>query len=180
MDKLNIEQDSLYDRLNRTPHWFALKTRSRHEVKVEHQLKQKGIECFLPTYESIRYWSDRKKKIELPLFSCYLFVKITLKEKMNALQTDGAVHFVVFENMPAPIPDYQINSLKKIIDNKMPIAHVNDWSVGQKVEVKSGPLKGVQGKIQKIKNKSQLIVLIDALSQAVSVEIDDKEVKLFY
>ena len=175
-----MTQDSHYEKLNKIPHWFALKTRSRHEKKVELQLKRKGIECFLPVYESIRYWSDRKKKVELPLFSCYLFVKITLKEKMNALQTDGAVHFIAFNNLPAAIPDAQINSLKKIIDNNLPIAHVNDWEVGQKVEVKSGPLKGVQGKIQKIKNKSQLVIIIDALAQAVGVEIDEKEVKLFY
>lgn len=175
-----MEQDLLYERLNKIPHWFALKTRSRHEKKVELQLKQKEIECFLPMYESIRYWSDRKKKIELPLFSCYLFVRITLKEKMNALQTDGAVHFIAFNDIPAPIPDEQINSLKKVIDNKLPIAHVNDWKIGQKVEVKSGPLKGIRGIIQKIKNKSQLVIVIDALAQAVGVEIDEKEVKSFY
>ncbi len=175
-----MEQDSLYEKLNKIPHWFALKTRSRHEKKVEHQLKQKGIECFLPMYESIRYWSDRKKKVELPLFSCYLFVKITLKEKMNALQTDGAVHFIAFDNIPAPIPDEQIDSLKKVIDNNLPIAHVNDWNIGQKVEVKSGPFKGVRGVIHKVKTKSQLVIVIDALSQAVGVEIDEKEVKSFY
>jgi len=165
--------ESIYGKLNTEPRWYALKTRSRHEKKVDELLQQKGITSFLPLYSTLRQWSDRKKKVTLPLFSCYLFVKIPLKDRLHVLRTDGAVHLVSFNNIPASIPEIQIDSIRKILGEKVSIQKVSYFAVDQKVEVTYGPFKGVQGIVKKVKGKSRLIITIDVLCQAISVEIDD-------
>ena len=157
--------------------WYALKTKSRHEIKVYERLIQKGINCYLPMYTTMRQWSDRKKKVNLPLFSCYLFVKISLRDRLEVIRTDGAVNIVSFNNVPAPIPEDQIDSVKRILGANIGIKKENYLVEGQKVEIVYGPLKGITGIVKTIKDKSRLIITIDALYQAVSVEIDDEALK---
>jgi len=166
-----------YAKLNVEPHWYAVKTRSRHENKVKDFLNQKGVENYLPLYTTVRYWSDRKKKVTIPLFSCYIFVKIALKDRLNVLQTDGVVHFITFESIPAPIPENQIEAIRQVLEKDFDVQLVENIKIGQKVEVQFGPLKGVKGIVQKKKNKLQLVITIDALNQGVSVEIGANEIK---
>lgn len=164
--------NSLYGELNIEPHWYALTTRHRHEKKVNERLLQKGITSYLPLVTSIRYWSDRKKKLKEPLFSCYIFVKLALKERLSVLQTDGAVRLVSFNNVPVPIPESQIDSIRQVLMEMLPLQKADYWTIGQHVEVIYGPLKGAQGILQKIKGQSRLIIAIDGIRQAISVEID--------
>src|SRR5215472_1578045 len=86
--------------------WFALHTRSRHEKQVAAQLQDKGVEVFLPLAKEVRRWSDRRKLIELPLFSCYVFVCLGLTNRARAVavQTPGVLRFVGFQDGPAAIP----------------------------------------------------------------------------
>jgi transcription antitermination factor NusG len=168
MDRL----ESAYGGLNFEPHWYALTTRYHHERKVNEQLQQKGVNSYLPLCSTCHQWSDRKKKIVEPLFSCYVFVKIALKERLPVLQTDGAIRLVSFNHVPVPIPDWQIDSIRQLLREEILVEKATCWRAGQHVEVIAGPLEGVQGILQKIKNRSKLIIAIEALRQAVAVEID--------
>jgi transcription antitermination factor NusG len=97
-------------------HWYALYTKPRHEKKVNDQLEGKGIISFLPMVEQLRQWKDRRKKVWIPLFNSYVFVKIDLKDRYNALQTHGVVRLVSFGGEPAAIPDWQIEQLQQVIE----------------------------------------------------------------
>jgi len=164
--------ESIYGKLNIEPHWYALATRNRHEKKVNQRLQQKGITSYLPLYTTIRYWSDRKKKLNEPLFSCYVFVKIALQDRLPVLQTDGAVRLVSFNSVPVPIPESQINSIRLVLREMVSLQRVDYWTVGQRVKVAYGALQGIQGVLQKIKGQSRLVIAIDGIQQAISVEID--------
>ena len=169
--------ESLYGKQNYEPNWYALKTRYRHEKKVAGRLQQKGITIYLPLYTTYHTWCDRKKRVTEPLFSCYLFVKIPLKDRLPVLQTDGVINLVSFNNIPAPIPESQIDSIRCVL-SKLTLVHKTDYyGVGEHVEVIQGPLKGIIGVLQKIKNQSRLVISIDVICQAISIDIDINSIK---
>ena len=115
---MNITNKSIYGELNYMPHWYALHTKFRHEKKVAQRLAQKGIENYLPLRTMYRKWSDRYKKVDEPLFSCYVFVNIPLCDRIDVLQTDGAVKLVSFRSIPAVIPEMQIHAVKQILEKR--------------------------------------------------------------
>jgi len=164
--------ESIYGRLNFEAHWYALTTRYHHEKRVNGLLQLKRVNSYLPLYLSYHQWSDRKKKVSEPLFSCYVFVKIALKDRLPVLQTEGVIRLVSFNHVPVLIPERQIDSIRQLLRETVSIEKVNYLAVGQYVEVIEGPLKGVQGILQKIKDQTKLVITIDALCQAVAVEID--------
>lgn len=169
--------ESIFGKLNTESHWYALTTRNRHEKKVHERLIQKQVNTYLPLYETIKHWSDRKKRVTEPLFSCYLFVNITLKDRMSVLQTDGAVRLVTFNNVPVPIPPEQIDAIRIMMQEKLKIQHESFLTIGQHVEVMHGPLKGMRGILIQKKGQSRFVIAIDGIRQAISVEIDSELVE---
>ena len=169
---------SIYGQLNVVPNWYAISTKARHEKKVHNQLVQKGINSYLPLQTFHRRWSDRYKKVEEPLFSCYVFVQLALRDRLKVLQTDGVVRLVSFNGIPATIPEDQILAIKTIMENNYQIEPVDYLTPGQKVEVIQGPLRGTRGMLAQIKNKNRLIVRIDSIMQAISVDIDYRDIKI--
>lgn len=170
--------ESIYGKLNFESHWYALKTRYRHEKKVNERLQRKGVTSYLPLYSTNDNWNNRKKKVTEPLFSCYVFVKIPLKERLPVLQTEGAIRLVSFNNVPAPIPENQIDAIRQILQENMSFQKENYLALGKRVEVIHGPLKGIKGIVQKIKDQSRLVISIDFFQQSFSVNIDAEEIKL--
>ena len=123
------------DELNNNSRWYALYTRSRYEKKVDHLLKEKGITSYLPLNEVYHRWSDRRQKVLMPLFSCYVFVFIALRDRFKVLQTDGAIKLVSFNGKPAVIPDDQISMIKRILDEKMSFCQPDSFTPGKKVKI---------------------------------------------
>jgi transcription antitermination factor NusG len=153
--------------------WYAIYVKSRHEKCVHLELQQKGIESSLPLMSVTRQWSDRKKKVEVPLFRGYVFVNIDLKdEKFPVLTTTGVVKFVTFCNKTVSIPDEQMFWLDQLLLSEFNIEQETDFPVGADVDVMFGPLKGLRGRVKQKNSKSRLIVWFDAIMQGVSVEID--------
>ena len=153
--------------------WFAIYVRSRHEKSVYSELQQKGIESSLPLVTQTRQWSDRRKKVEVPLFRGYVFVNIDIsKDKMNVLQTDGVVKFVTFCNKTVSIPSEQMYWLDQLVISKLDLEHETDFPSGTDVDVLFGPLKGLQGRVKQKNSKTRLVVWFDTIMQGVSVEID--------
>jgi len=175
---MSEKSKSIYGDLNEIPNWYALSTRARHEKKVYERLLQKQVECYLPLQTINKKWSDRYKTVEEPLFSCYVFVKMALKNRLQILQTDGVVRLVTFKNVPATIPESQINAIRLLLKQKMEIQRINYLTPGQKVEVTQGPLKGVYGVLINVKNKQRLALRLDGIMQAISVDIDHRDIKI--
>lgn len=153
--------------------WFSIYVRSRHEKSVYSELQQKGIESSLPLITVTRQWSDRRKKVEVPLFRGYVFVNIDIsKDKLNVLQTDGVVKFVTFCNKTVSIPSEQMYWLDQLVISKLDLEHETDFPPGTDVDVLFGPLKGLQGRVIQKNSDTKLVIWLDSIMQGVSVEID--------
>jgi transcription antitermination factor NusG len=157
--------------------WYAIYTRPKHEKKLREALEEKGIETFLPLIKTVRQWKDRKKKIEVPLFNGYIFIHIDYKDRFSALQTKGAVKIVNFSGEPVVVPEWQIESLRKMLTHPEKIQLENYMKIGDPVVVDFGPFKGMKGVVKMLKGKRKLVITIDGIMQTVSVEIDADEVK---
>lgn len=153
--------------------WYALQVRSRHEKSVNRLLQNRGIESSLPQVAVTREWSDRSKVLRVPLFTGYVFVRADLEQdRIPILTTPGIVRFVSFNGEPAPIPGNQMFWLFQILTEYGQIQPEPDLISGSRVEVVSGPLRGLQGVVWKDSSSSRLSVWFDVIMQGLSVEID--------
>ncbi|MCK4559337.1 MAG: UpxY family transcription antiterminator, partial [Calditrichia bacterium] len=153
--------------------WYAIYTKPRHEKKIHAQLTDKDIETFLPLVTRKRQWKDRKKNVEIPLFSSYLFVNFEYKYRFDVLETDGVVKIVNFNGVPAVVPDWQIESLKQMLTYPKTLQLENYIQPGEIVEVTEGPMQGMCGTVIIRKNSNRLVLTIEGIMQSISVEVDE-------
>lgn len=155
------------------PQWFAIRTRSRCEKMATEQLTQQGIETFLPTVKKIRQWSDRKKEVEMPLFSGYSFVHIALlsAERLQVLKAHGVVGFVGVHGSATPIPENQIRDVRTLLDNNVPFEERPYLKVGQKVRIKGGCLDGVEGVLSGHNEDRSLLISLEPIQKSISIRI---------
>lgn len=158
-------------------HWYALHTKSRHEKWVDRELRKKGIETFLPLRKITRHWSDRVKQIETPIFSGYLFVHIPLKERLEVLKTSGSIRLISFDSVPVPVPDKELATVRRFVDEEIALDPFPYLSQGDRVYIRSGPFKGVDGFIVRKDKHTRLVISLDLLMQSISVEIDEAVVE---
>ena len=160
------------------PQWFAVWTRSRHEQMVREQLERKHVEAFLPTVPRWSRWKDRKKKIDWPLFPGYCFARFEGADTLPILKCTGVVSIVSFEGKPAAIPDYEVDSVRRLVGSDLRFDPCPMIKEGTMVSVVHGPLRGVIGRlVRKEAVKARLILSVDLIGQAVSVEVDAADVK---
>jgi transcription antitermination factor NusG len=154
------------------PKWYAIYTNPRAEKQVRDRLLEAGVEVFLPLQKTFRIWSDRKKLIERPLLSSYVFVKVIPLEFPKVYQTFGVVRFVTFEGQPASIPQNQIDNLRLLINSDTEIEISSEkFEQGDNVEVVRGSLIGLTGELITIGSHSRVVVRIDRLDQNLIVNI---------
>jgi transcription antitermination factor NusG len=157
--------------------WFAVWTRSRHELAVRDQLERLGLESFLPTVTKWSHWKDRKKRIDWPLFPGYCFARFDPKKRLPVMKTMGVVSIVSVEGEPAPIPPHEIDSVRRRVESDLahdPCPLVTEGTMG---EVTHGPLKGVVGRLIRKREKARLVISVNLIGQAVSVEVDAGDVR---
>ncbi len=155
--------------------WYAVSTRSRHEKKVALQLAEKGIETYLPVIKTVRQWSDRKKIVDIPLITCYVFVRIDYDDHLEVLKTAGVVRFLMFQNQPAYVQDKEIENLRILTENSENVKVQDiDLQIGDYIEIDSGPFSGFQGEIIRKKSNQILVVRLDFMSTMICVEISSK------
>lgn len=158
--------------------WFAVWTRSRHEQMVRDQLAARHIEAFLPTIPRWSRWKDRKKKIDWPLFPGYCFAKADPQATLPILKCSGVVSIVSFDGRPAPIPDAEVDSIRLLIGSELRYDPCPLLKTGALVEVVGGPLRGVVGRLtRKVAGHARLVLAVELIGQAVSVEVDAADVK---
>ena len=159
--------------------WYAVYTKSRHEQVAREQLAAKGIEVFLPT---VRTWSrrtDRRLRIELPMFPSYLFVNTTLQPErhLSVLRTIGVVKLVDFKGRPMPVDPQEVNSLKILIESGVAVHPAENFAIGDRVRIVEGLFKGMVGRLVARRSATRLIVAVEAINRAVQVEVDDHLVR---
>jgi transcription antitermination factor NusG len=157
--------------------WYAIWTRSRHEQVVRDQLESKGIEAFLPVVTRWSRWKDRKKQIAWPLFPGYCFARFDPRERLPILTSTGVVNIVSFNGDIVPIPDDEIDGIRRVVASELPYDPVPFIREGTTVEVTHGPLKGVRGRLVRKGSQARLILAVDLIGQAVSVEVDAADVQ---
>jgi len=162
-----------------TPRWYALYTRSRFEKKMLGELTDRNIEVFLPMREILSRWKDRRKRVWFPLFPGYIFVHQinTPENRYRVLNIPGAVRFVGHGGKALPVPDDQIESVRRFLESSIAIDPYPYIQVGSRVEVIAGPLKGIQGILIGKRSKFRFVVQVDLIQQAISVEIDASDVQ---
>ena len=159
------------------PAWYAVWTRSRHEQVVREQLERKGLEAFLPTITRWSHWKDRKKQVDWPLFPGYCFVRFNGVERLPVLKCTGVVNIVSFDGDIAPIPEREIESIRQLVESDLQFDPCPFIREGMMVEVTHGPLKGVVGRLVRKGAHARLVLTVDLIGQAVSVEVDASDVK---
>jgi transcription elongation factor/antiterminator RfaH len=160
--------------------WYAIQTRSRHEKFVAHQLDNRGVVHYLPMITEVHRWSDRRKKVELPLFSGYVFVQLvpSNEQRVQVLRTDGVVRFIGYSPEGTPIPDEQIESVRLVVEQSVPwVAHPFLKS-GQRIRIRGGALDGLEGIFQSRNGEDTLVVSVDAIQRSMSVRIQGYDVEV--
>jgi transcriptional antiterminator NusG len=161
------------------PAWYAVWTRSRHEQVVREQLERKGLEAFLPTFTKWSRWKDRKKQVDWPLFPGYCFVRFDGADRLSVLKCTGVVNIVSFDGDIAPIPEHEIESIRRLLESDLQFDSCPMIREGMTVEVTHGPLKGVVGRLVRKGAHARLVLSVDLIGQAVSVEVDASDVKAY-
>lgn len=171
------ESQSNVATLDRELAWCALYTRHQHEKTVAEMLSAKGFEVFLPLYDSLRVWRDRKKLLSLPLFPCYVFVRGGVNRRLQIMTTPG-VHMILCNgDRVAVIPEAQIEAIRKTVEGKLRVEPHPFLKCGERVRVRRGTLEGVEGLLVRKKNQFRLVLCVDMLAQCVAVEVDASDVE---
>jgi transcription antitermination factor NusG len=157
--------------------WWALYTRHQHEKTVAEMLSAKGFEVFLPLYESIRRWKDRRKVLAMPLFPCYLFVRGGLDRKLQVVTTPG-VHMILYRGeQVAMVPQQEIEAIQRAVAGPHRVEPHPYLKCGSRVRVTRGSLDGVEGILVRKKNLCRLVLSVDMLAQSVAVEVNAWDVE---
>ena len=158
--------------------WFALYTKSRAEKKVNQELINKGIDCYLPLEKKLKLWSDRKKWVEEPFIRSYIFVNIEESNLQKALNTPGVVTVIRFSGKPAPVREEQIKIIQSILlsSEKYELSTEN-FEPKERVEVTQGSLKGLIGEMVHHLNKYKVLVRVESINQNILIKINPSYLK---
>jgi transcription antitermination factor NusG len=159
------------------PRWYAVYTRANHERRVADQLAERGVEHFLPQYESVRKWKDRKVRLQMPLFPGYVFVHLALQNRLNVLQVPGVACLVGFAGRPAAVPEEEFAKIRGFLKQGLRAEPHPYLKAGRRVRVRSGPLEGMEGIVLSRKNSCRLVILLELIQRAMAVDVDSADVE---
>ena len=181
--QIHLESITQLPPLNSAPQessWYAVHTMARHEKRVAAQFEEKRVCTFLPLLGQIHRWSDRRVKVEVPMFGCYAFVRIgqTVEERLKVLRTPGVLGFVGSERQGTPIPEEQIESLRIAINGKIPCFPHAFISAGRRVRIRGGSLDGVEGILVRQGGDQSLILSVELLKRSVAIRVEGYDIEL--
>src|SRR5580692_10338925 len=147
--------------------WYGLQTRPRHEKAVAQRLEEKGVKTFLPLVTEVHRWSDRKKSVQAPLFSCYVFAKFVpnRSERLRALRVDGVFGLVGARGEGIAIPEEQIDAVRGLIEGPLPWSSHPFLKIGQRVRIRSGALDGLEGILVSRNGDRTLVISVEAIQR---------------
>lgn len=155
--------------------WYVIYTKPKWEKKVAEQLMKFGVECYCPLIIKERQWSDRKKKIEVPLFNSYVFVRLGEKDRNLVFQSSGVVRYLFWLGKPALVKDEEIDTIKQWLDkpNAKDISLV-PYQVGDRIKLESGPFSDQDAVVQEV-NKTHCILILESLGCVLRMDISPIE-----
>ena len=160
--------------------WHVAYTYPNAEKKVHKLLINIGVTSFLPMLNVISKWSDRTKQVQLPLFPNYIFINVSPKDLYVPLQIKQLLYYVSFDGKAAIVNDTLVESLKKILNGEGIVSEEEYTKAGMPVKVIHGPFAGVEGVVIKKNGKTKLVVQIEAMKRAISVEISSNMIAPIY
>src|SRR6201997_2684875 len=168
----SLAEDALHSEML----WYAGYTASRHEKRVAEHFAQRGVEHFLPLYETIHRWNNGRHRVQLPLFPGYIFVRIALRDRLRVIEVPGFVRLVGFNSLPHPLPEADINKMKEAL-NKGVLAEPYPYlTVGTRVEIRNGPMQGMTGILLRRQNKCRVVISVDLIMRSMIVEVEAADV----
>ena len=181
--RIHFESTSQLPQLGFAPEgssWYAVHTMARHEKRVAAQFEEKSVCTFLPLLHQVHRWSDRRTVVEIPMFSCYAFVRMvqTVEERLKVLRTPGVLGFVGSERQGTSIPDQQIESLRKAVSEKVPCLPHPFISAGKRVRIRGGSLDGVEGILMRQGEDHSLVISVELLQRSVSIRVEGYDIEL--
>jgi len=159
--------------------WFAVHTRARHEKAVAAQLRGRGVETYLPLVEEIHRWSDRRKRVQVPLFPGYTFIHASESAEIAAsvAEVESVVRIVGAHPSGTPIPEPEIEAVRRLVSHNIPCVNYPFLEVGQRVRLRGGPLDGVEGTLLAFKGATSLVVSIGLIQRSLAVRIEGYDVE---
>lgn len=159
--------------------WYAVQTRSRHEKLVATSLQGRGVAAYLPLVSEVHRWSDRRKQVDVPLFSGYVFIRsVDSNEAMSkVICADGVVSIVGARPRGTPIPDGEIEAIQTLLARK--VLHRNHMFLecGQRVRIRGGALEGVEGILLAQKSETSLVVSVNLIQRSIAMKIEGYDVE---
>ena len=161
------------------PQWYAVQTRPRHEKKIAAELQEKGIASFLPMVTEVRRWSDRRTTVQFPLFSCYVFVNMPFatEARITVLRSYGVLSFVGSSKQGTPIPDREIEGIRRLLAEKVGFTFHPFLQIGQKVRIRGGAFDGVEGILVRRSGDDRLVLSVQTIQRSLSMSIEGYEVE---
>lgn len=175
-----ISADSIGPGQTESDKWYAIQTRARNEKVTADRLQERGVVTFLPLVTEIRRWSDRRKIVTLPLFSCYVFVRLgsdDTEARLRVCRTVGVFGMVTMRGEAVPIPEEQIQTLRAVITQQLPWSSHPYLKIGQRVRVRGGALDGVEGVLVSRDKDRSLIISVDAIQRSLAVKVQGYDVE---
>jgi transcription antitermination factor NusG len=159
--------------------WFALSTMSRHERLAAHQIQSRGVQTFLPMTTEIHRWSDRKKKVEVPIFPGYLFIRAEMCPEVRraVLFARGIVSFVGIAGQPIPIPEHEISALQRLLQAETFCSPHAFLKVGQRVRIHGGSLDGIEGILSRVEGSDRVVISVENIQRSVAIRVDGYKIE---
>lgn len=159
--------------------WYAIYVNVKHEKKVVQKLQEQHIEAYSPVVKKLQQWSDRKKWVEFPMLSGYVFVKIDISGKEKVLHCPGVFAFIKFNGVEAKIRDTEIAILKSIEESGYDVTQATEeFNLSDEVEITQGQLKGLRGTIVQLQNLYYVQIQLESLHQSIKVKLPQHILKI--
>lgn len=154
--------------------WYVIYTKPRNEKKVAERLQQIGITTYCPMITMMKQWSDRKKKVQVPLLNSYVFVSLEDKEREKVFQISGVVRYLFWLGKPAIVRDEEIEALKEGLKETLASFEVKGIKIGDLLPIPSGPFQGKEGIIKQI-NKNSLQLILTELGVLITLNKEENK-----
>ncbi|WP_264553415.1 UpxY family transcription antiterminator [Flavobacterium sp. N2038] len=150
--------------------WYVIYTKPKWEKKVAEKLNQVGIECYCPLITQVKQWSDRKKKVEVPLFNSYVFVHLNDTDRNSVFQVSGVIRYLFWLGKPAIVKDEEIS----VIKNSLSSPNISDVTVatiqvGDKIKLETGVFSNQEAIVQEV-SKTHYILILESLGCVLKIK----------
>jgi transcription antitermination factor NusG len=160
--------------------WYAVQTLPRHERAVVEHLQNENIDCLVPLTVRIHKWSDRNQSVSLPVFPGYAFVRLNdyRGERIRVLRRPGVVRFVGNSQGAIPLEEHEIEHIRQLMENKIDCEPHSYLQAGQKVRIRNGALRGVEGILLRETGKDTLVLSVSLIRRSLSIRIEGYDLEV--